>query len=287
MVSSMTAFARDVLQNDMGILTVEMRSLNYRYLDVHVMMPDHWEQFIDGGTQVVKRYLSRGRAECRVLFQPTQDDCTFRVNDHLVGQLTAAVEQMASVYPHAQGVNAWDLLSWPGVLQPKSLVLDEIKNDVMALIKSVTKNLIKVRKREGQAIASGIMSRLDGFTDDLASIKRRMPWVLRKQREKLYSKLSAVKSGFDPMRLEQEMIVFAQKMDVSEEIERLEVHVKEVRRVLDNGGPMGRRLDFMMQELNREANTLASKSVDARISHAAVQLKVSIEQMREQVQNIE
>ena len=287
MVSSMTAFAREVMQTNIGLLTVEMRSLNYRYLDVNMVMPENWDQFIDEGCQVVKHFLKRGRAECRVLFQPDQEDSTFEVNRHLVGQLTEAVEAMASVYPHAQGINAWDVLSWPGVLQSKSLVLDEVRDDVMSLIRSVVKSLVKVRRREGKALGEAIKLRLEDFLTEVTAIKRRMPWVLRKQREKLYAKLSAVKSGFDPMRLEQEMIVFAQRMDVSEEIERLEVHVKEVLHVLEEGGAMGRRLDFMMQELNREANTLASKSVDAKISHAAVQLKVSIEQMREQVQNIE
>ncbi len=287
MVSSMTAFAREVMQTDMGILTIEMRTLNYRYLDVHMVVPENWDQFIDEGSQVVKHYLRRGRAECRVLFEPIQDDSAFRVNMHLVEQLTEAVEAMASVYPHAQGVNAWDLLSWPGVLQAKSMVIDEVRKDVMSLLKSVTSSLVKVRMREGKALGQAIKIRLEIFLEEVAAIKKRMPWVLRKQREKLHAKLSAVKSGFDPMRLEQEMIIFAQRMDVSEEIERLEVHVNEVLRVLEGDGPIGRRLDFMMQELNREANTLASKSVDAKISHAAVQLKVSIEQMREQVQNIE
>lgn len=287
MIASMTAFAREARETELGQLTVEMRTLNYRYLDLNVIMPDNWSCLIADSHQIIKEFIGRGRVECRVGFQPTKEVSRFEVNTELIGQLTLALETMAQAYPHAHGVNAWDLISWPGVLQSKSLVVDEIKDDVMVLIKKAAKKLVSARKREGIGLKEIMLDRLEAFTQELATIKRRIPWVLRKQRERLYAKLSAVKNGFDPMRLEQEMVIFTQKMDVSEEIDRLEVHIKEIKRVLDEGGAMGRRLDFIMQELNREANTLASKSVDAKISHTAVQLKVVIEQMREQVQNIE
>ncbi len=287
MVSSMTAYAREERQVALGVLTVEMRSLNYRYLDVHMNLPDHWDAFLPEGVQIIKNGLKRGRAECRVLFAPCRDSAKFDVDTRLIQQLTKALETMAEAYPHAQGVNVWDLLSWPGVMQQKSIVLDDVVDDVYDLIQSVTESLACSRLREGSALSDVICDRLSGISTHVAFIKRRLPWVIRRHREKLLSKLSSVRNSLDPVRLEQEMVLLANKIDISEELERLEVHVKEVRHVLAEGGAVGRRLDFMMQELNREANTLASKSIDAKISQVAVQLKVLIEQMREQVQNIE
>lgn len=287
MVSSMTAYAREERQTALGVLTVEIRSLNYRYLDVHMNLPDHWDAFLPESVQIIKNSLKRGRAECRVLFAPCRDSATFEVDTRLIRQLTKALETMAEAYPHAQGVNVWDLLSWPGVMTPKSLVLDDVAEDVYDLIQSVTESLVCSRLREGSALSDVISDRLATISSHVAFIKRRLPWVIRRHREKLLSKLSSVRNSLDPVRLEQEMVLLANKMDISEELERLEVHVKEVMHVLSEGGSVGRRLDFMMQELNREANTLASKSIDAKISQVAVQLKVLIEQMREQVQNIE
>lgn len=287
MVSSMTAYAREERQTALGVLTVEIRSLNYRYLDVHMNLPDHWDVFLSEGAQIIKNGIRRGRAECRVLFMPCRDSAKFDVDTRLIHQLTSALETMAEAYPHAQGVNIWDLLSWPGVMNQKSIVLDDVADDVYDLIQSVTESLACSRLREGSALAEVIRDRLSAISGHLVFIKRRLPWVMRKHREKLLSKLSSVRNSLDPVRLEQEMVLLANKMDISEELERLEVHIKEVLHVIAEGGAVGRRLDFMMQELNREANTLASKSIDAKISQVAVQLKVLIEQMREQVQNIE
>lgn len=287
MVSSMTAYAREERQTALGALTVEIRSLNYRYLDVHMNLPENWDAFIPNGVQIIKNALVRGRAECRILFSPCRESATFEVDTRLITQLTKALETMADTYPHAQGVNVWDLLSWPGVMTKKSIVIEDVANDVYDLIQSVAEAVVCARQREGAALAEVIHDRLSAISSHIGFIKRRLPWVIRRHREKLLSKLSGIKNSLDPVRLEQEMVLFANKMDVSEELERLDVHVKEVAHVLAEGGAVGRRLDFMMQELNREANTLASKSIDAKISHAAVQLKVLIEQMREQVQNIE
>lgn len=289
MIKSMTAFARTADLGEWGNLVWELRSVNHRYLEIAVRLPEILRDFEMELREQVRNILKRGKIECNLKYYAgSQAVPTVVVNDHLVQQLSGAVKHVAQlVGSQTSPVEITQLLSWPGVLQVQEVDKELLKTKMFALFAQGLQDLDAVRLQEGKSIVNFMNERLILISQQLTRVKQRLPIVLAQQREKLLTKLAEISSNLDHARLEQEMVLFAQKIDVAEELDRLAGHIKEVSRVLQKEDVAGRRLDFLMQELNREANTLGAKSVDGEITLAAVELKVLIEQMREQVQNVE
>ncbi len=287
MTRSMTAFARQEEQHPWGSLIWEVRSVNHRYLEPHLRLPESLRDLEAPLREALRKSLSRGKLECTLRFVAEAQSQTLTVNQDLAAGLIAAAQQVAGMLPESQPLNSLDILRWPGVLQDTSLDMDVVKQAALVLFQRALDELIESRGREGVELASLINLRLDTIGDIVQDVRAKLPGVLQAQRDTLTARLEEFKADLDASRLEQEMVILAQKADVDEEMDRLNTHVQEVRRVLKQKGPVGRRLDFLMQELNREANTLSSKSIVSDTTQSAVELKVLIEQMREQIQNIE
>lgn len=288
MISSMTAFSRAEQNDNWGSLTWEVRSVNHRYLEPHFKVPDTLRRIEPRLRELLKTHAARGKFDCALRFTEGQqqrsnlqiDTTTLEAVMTAVGELNEHSAQWAELDP-------LQLLQWPGVLQDTSTESDQLASTACALFESALGELAEVRQREGAELSVFIQQRLISIDQQVLQLRQRMPDILSGQRQRLVNKLEELNADLDNPRLEQEMVFAAQKADVDEELDRLDTHVKEVRRILKKGGSCGRRLDFLMQELNREANTLSSKSLTADTTLAAVELKVLIEQMREQVQNIE
>ncbi|XKE45481.1 YicC family protein [Halomonas organivorans] len=287
MVHSMTAFSRQDRDADWGRLQLELRSVNQRYLEPHFRLPealrDLEPEFRDG----LRGRLARGKVECQLRFDPAETGTTLRVNRARLDALIDALAQIHDEVPQAPLPDALALLDHPGVLETPAPDLESVKAEARALFQDALDDLVAGRAREGDKLAALIRERLDGVRDQVAEVRRLLPEILERQRHQLLERLAEMRTELDPQRLEAELVLLAQKADVAEELDRLETHADEVERQLTQRGPIGRRLDFLMQELNREANTLSSKSAVAESTRCAVELKVLIEQMREQIQNIE
>ncbi|MFI3246164.1 MAG: YicC/YloC family endoribonuclease [Ferrimonas sp.] len=286
MIHSMTAYGRGELKADWGNASWELRSVNQRYLETYLRLPEPLRSLEPALRERLRQRLSRGKVEVNLRFELTQKTDTLQMNEALAQQLVDKANQLHTMAGIGQ-IQLVDLLKWPGVLESNAQDMDSIGQQLLASFDEVIEEFLAARGREGDAIEGMILQRLEGISTQAAFVRQRMPEVMAWQRQRLQDKLSEFKVNLDPMRIEQEMILLAQKLDVAEELDRLDAHVAETRKVLKKGGACGRRLDFMMQEFNREANTLASKSINADITAAAVELKVLIEQMREQIQNIE
>ena len=287
MISSMTAFARKSIQAQWGSAVIELRSVNHRYLEVNTRLPELLRELEMPIRDLMRKKLPRGKVDCTIRYQLNeQGDESLPVNHALVQQILAASAQVAETAAVAP-IDSIKLLSWPGVVTSVERDMAQVHKEVIATVKEAVHELQQTRQREGDALKQLIEDKLQGIEQQVVTLKPLIPQILEAQRQKLLDRLAEIKQELDESRLEQEMVILAQKIDVIEELERLETHVAEVRRVLKKGGACGRRLDFLMQELNREANTLASKSVATENTQAAVELKVLIEQMREQIQNIE
>ena len=284
---SMTAFARQDHQSDTGSYTWEIRSVNSRYLELHFRLPESLRAIEGPVRELLRKQLNRGKVECSLKFSPAVQDQTLGVNETLVAQLNAAADQVHAIIGPGNALDALEILKWPGVLEQPSLDQKSIETDALSSFQIALDSLINMREREGQALKQFIEQRLVSIGDQVENVKQVLPQILQTQRQNLLDKLSDLKQQVDEDRFEQEMVILLQKADVDEELDRLGAHLKEVTRILNQQGAVGRRLDFMMQELNREANTLSSKSISINTTGAAVELKVLIEQMREQVQNIE
>ena len=284
---SMTAFARTDLQTDTGSFTWEIRSVNSRYLELHFRLPETLRAVESQVREVLRKSLNRGKVECSLKFTPQVLSQGMNVNETLVSQLNAAADHVHSIIGPGNALDALEILKWPGVLMQPALDSQAIEQDAMKAFEVTLTQLIEMREREGAALAQFISQRIDGIAEQVAKVKALLPQILQAQREALLNKLADLKQQVDPDRFEQEMVIVLQKADVDEELDRLDAHLDEVARILKHKGAVGRRLDFMMQELNREANTLSSKSISHLTTQIAVELKVLIEQMREQVQNIE
>ena len=284
---SMTAFARTDLQTDTGSFTWEIRSVNSRYLELHFRLPETLRAVESQVREVLRKSLNRGKVECSLKFTPQVLSQGMNVNETLVSQLNAAADHVHSIIGPGNALDALEILKWPGVLIQPALDSQAIEQDAMQAFEVTLTQLIEMREREGAALAQFISQRIDGIAEQVAKVKALLPQILQAQREALLSKLADLKQQVEPDRFEQEMVIVLQKADVDEELDRLDAHLDEVARILKHKGAVGRRLDFMMQELNREANTLSSKSISHLTTQIAVELKVLIEQMREQVQNIE
>lgn len=289
MPRSMTGFARREAKLPWGTAVWEIRSVNHRYLEPSFRLPEDFREIEPQLRDSMRKALQRGKVEASLSIQWEQGgDTELGINLDKVNQLTKAAQQInALLGAIAAPVNSLDILRWPGVIQKQELDRELLQADVLALFNSALEGLIEHRSREGAELEQLILSRLDSVSAQVVAVRARMPEILAIQREKLQAKLAALQIDLDPERLEQEVVLLAQKADVDEELDRLDTHVIEVKRSLKQTDSLGRRLDFLMQELNREANTLSSKSIVSDTTQAAVELKVLIEQMREQVQNIE
>lgn len=287
MIQSMTAYARIEHKAQWGTASWEIRSVNQRYLETYLRLPEQFRSFEPVLRDRLRKRLSRGKVEVNLRYELADNSNNeLQLNQALAKQLLGAATWLKQ--EAGQGnVNLIDILRWPGVLASGEQDMDAIGADLMTAFDSAIDQFIEARGREGEAIKDMLLSRLDGVSEQIAVVREHMPTVMLYQREKLTNRLAEIKGELDPTRIEQEMVLLAQKQDVAEEMDRLEAHVAEARRILKKGGSEGRRLDFMMQEFNRESNTLASKSISTEITSAAVELKVLIEQMREQIQNVE
>ncbi len=287
MIRSMTAFARAERHGEAGSLDMELRSVNHRYLEMSIRLPDELRFLEMAIREQIGARLGRGKIECRLNWHPSTAQTGLVINEELARQVAQASRTIDAMLYNPSAVNSMDILRWPDVLQPPELETEPLKKQALALLEQVLDEFTAMRGREGEQLKTLIEQRCEAIEKVVTELQQHLPEVTARWRERLEERLAGVKEELEPARLEQEIVLFAQKIDVAEELDRLNAHVKEVRHVLEQDKPVGRRLDFLMQELNREANTLASKSADAETTRAAVELKVLIEQMREQVQNIE
>jgi uncharacterized protein (TIGR00255 family) len=288
MIYSMTAFSRIDSNLPWGSLTWELRSVNHRYLEPSFKLPENLRQLEAALRDMLRKNLARGKIDCSLkLSLGTTENSTIVVNIKQAKAVIAATEAIKQLASSITSNNALDILRWPGVVDETSVSRGVLLDDALAAFDAALAELIDSRQREGAELQQFILLRLDNMDTLISRVKQRMPEILALQRQKLTTKVSELVAELDQSRLEQELVLMAHKADVDEEMDRLGAHLSEVRRVVTKGGACGRRLDFLMQELNREANTLSSKSISQSTTQAAVEMKVLIEQMREQVQNIE
>lgn len=288
MVYSMTAFSRCELSTDRGNLAWEIRSVNHRYLEPSLRLPEAFRDLEGPLRERLRKQLGRGKVECTLRFNPaSQTAGSLAINQPLVEQIVAASQQLSLRLVNAAPVNPLELLAWPGVLGSTEQDDSGLIEQASRLFDQALEELKAQRAREGAELAKLIEERLDAIAERVATLRAMMPELLVAHRQKLHDRIAELGLEFDSQRIEQEVVMLAQKIDVAEELDRLDTHIIEARRVLTGREAMGRRLDFLMQEFNREANTLGSKAIDSRSTQAAVDMKVYIEQMREQVQNIE
>ncbi len=288
MISSMTAFAREEYRGDLGVMSWEIRSVNHRYLEAFVRLPEELRVLETGVRERLNARLGRGKLDVSLKFKPgARAEAGLQVNRRLVEQLLAAEEEMAGLLHCDSYLRPLDLLRWPGVLEEQEQDYTPVKQQAMTLLENTLDSLIDNRLREGERLAEIVRQRIEALQTQVDRVRELMPEVLENVRTRIRERLAEVMAELDEPRVEQEMALLAQRLDVDEEMDRLETHLSEVERVLSSDEPVGRRLDFLMQELNREANTLSSKSNDVEVTRAGVEMKVLIEQMREQIQNIE
>ena len=287
MVHSMTAFARVESAGPWGTLSWELRSVNHRYLEPHLRLPEAFRDLEGGVREALRQALARGKVECTLRLAEESAGKALQVDRERAAQVIAAAEAVAALIAAPAPLNPLEVLAWPGVLVADAADPQALNAAAVALFNEGLNELKNGRAREGAELARLLNERLDAMQDEVLQLRELIPQMLANQRQKIEARCAEMKVELEPQRLEQELVLLAQKSDVAEELDRLSTHIGEVRRVLKAGGAAGRRLDFLMQELNREANTLGSKAFDPRSTQAAVNLKVLIEQMREQVQNIE
>ncbi len=288
MTLSMTAFARRERSTPWGNLAWELRSVNHRYLDVALRLPEELRALEPKVRECVAERVTRGRVDASLYWKPAEAGTdAIELNPTQVTRLMQAVKSLDRFGLSIAQPNAFELLRWPGVIRAAALDVDGLSREALSLLGEALDELRETRVREGARLKQFMLERLTAVDTHVQAVTAVLPEVVQAYRERLKTRLAEFRAELDPARVEQEIVVFANRTDVAEELERLAAHAQESRRVLDGGGQVGRRLDFLMQEFNREANTLGSKSADLRVTNASVELKVLIEQMREQVQNIE
>jgi uncharacterized protein (TIGR00255 family) len=284
----MTGFARQSAETEAGTLTWELRTVNHRYLDIAFKLPEELRPKEQEFKRRVRAVLGRGKVECSLhLARSPADENNLQVNMELVGLLRKRVTEIATALHDTQLLNPIDVLRWPGVISEPAIDTEPLYDDAAALLDTALQAMTEMRRAEGGRIATMLASRCEDIATLSASVRERLPQVLATAHKKQRERIERLDIEADPARLEVELALIAQKLDVDEELDRLDSHLEEIGRAIDSDGPVGRRLDFLMQELNREANTLGSKSADAQTTKTAVELKVVIEQMREQIQNVE
>jgi len=288
MTSSMTAFSRQQSEQEWGSLTWEIRSVNHRYLETSIRLPDIFRSLENQVRERVRKAISRGKVECQLRYTAQEiPGSTISLNENLVQQLIEASVRIQKSLGEARSPGSMDILRWPGVIAEQSLDNQILEAAALSLLQSALAELVATREREGRELDSLLGQRITLIRRLVAEMRSKMPDILAAQRQSLLQKLEELKAELEPTRLEQEVALLAQKADVDEELDRLDAHLSEVERVIKSDGQKGRRLDFLMQELNREANTLSSKSIVVETTRSAVEIKVLVEQMREQIQNIE
>ncbi|KTF39599.1 YicC/YloC family endoribonuclease [Xanthomonas translucens] len=286
MIRSMTAFAGAERITPWGTLGCELRSVNHRFLEMGVRLPEELRALEPQLRERLAARISRGKLDLMLRLRAPDAAQMLAVNEPLVEQLAVLAQRLGARFPQLQ-VQFADLLQLPGVLQGQAVDPAALQAQALELLDEALAEFVAAREREGGKLAAAIVERVDAVERIAAEVKQLIPAIRDGQRAKLAARLADLPHPVDPGRAEQELVLWLQKLDVDEELDRLDSHIKEIRRVLRQPEPAGRRLDFLLQEFNREANTLGSKSVDSRTSNAAVELKVLIDQIREQVQNLE
>jgi len=288
MLKSMTGFGRNEVETEFGDLLWELRSVNHRYLEINVRMPEELRALEPRVRAQIGKKLSRGKVEATLKLLASQQSVAELVLDaDVLSAVADAVKQVQEAIPKSAGVDPLQVIQWPGVLSSNKNQHDEITRQAMVCLESAVDDLVATREREGEKTADMLRARCAKVGSHIDVLRQHRPAVVERQREKLKAKLSELNIDHNEHRLEQELVFVAQRLDIDEELDRLAAHVSEFDKAIKRSGPIGRRLDFLMQEFNREANTIGSKAADLDTTGASVDIKVLIEQMREQVQNIE
>lgn len=287
MPRSMTAFARHTIDYPWGAISCELRSVNSRYLETHFRMPDTVRASEMALRELARQKLTRGKLDISLSLAYNQGEGGISADLQVAQQYLKLAEQLAANMANPAPLSALDILRWPGVIKEQQVEAEQLLAAVKETFAATVEQLIEARQREGDKLAELIEQRLVAIGEQLQLVRSELPSILDQQRQRLRSKLAEFSAELDQQRLEQEMVIIANRADVDEELDRLDTHIAEIRRALADKKPSGRRLDFLMQELNREANTLGSKSLASLTTQVSVELKVLIEQMREQIQNIE
>ena len=288
MIHSMTAYGRTEDKKNDNSIACEIRTINHRYLEISIRMPEELRSLEQKIRENISQKLKRGKIDCNIrIDKNTSKNGPLLINQNVLKKVIDAAENTSINLSNPSALSALDLIQWPGVLEKDSLEPTKINKSILKLLAQTLDVVIDTRKREGEKIKKMLTQRCSKIKKIVSNTQKKMPMIQKKLREKLKQRAKELVNELDNDRLEQELLFISQKMDIAEEIDRLLAHTEEVERVLDQSGPIGRRLDFLMQELNRESNTLGSKSNHLHTSNASVELKVLIEQMREQIQNIE
>ena len=297
MILSMTGYATANAELDSGSLTLELRAVNHRYLDIQLRMPDELRSFENALREMITAQLQRGKVECRINFASRSAQSGAALNRDLLQQLAAWNNEVQKTLPDARSLSVIDVLRWNGVLETPSASADELRSALLDLMQTALQEFSASRAREGEKLKDFLLQRVEKIEALRSGILPHVPAAIAAYEQKLVARLRDViqnaplqdagTQGISDERVRQEITLFASKIDVDEELSRLSSHLTEMHRILAQGGAVGKRLDFLMQELNREANTLGSKSVDAEVSRTAMEMKILIEQMREQIQNLE
>jgi len=288
MIYSMTGFASLEREIANGVLVVELRSVNHRYLELQMKLDDSLRSVEPLVRELITAKLGRGKVECRMaLMKKTGTAKPAEIDSVALQQLAQLSSIVKQQFPDSQSLTVADILRWPGVLANDAASNESLADDLKAALHQVLQDMSESRAREGAKMKALILERLVEMEALLAQVKTLMPLQIKAYQDRLTAKFHEVIKGVDEERVRQELVLFAQRVDVDEELTRLTAHISEVRRILDADAAAGKRLDFLMQELNREANTLGSKSISTESSQVSMGLKILIEQMREQIQNIE
>ena len=287
MIFSMTAFARCAFEGDVGHYTWELRSVNHRYAEVFMRLPEEFRVLESDLRATLLERLKRGKIDCNLRVESNVATSELVVNEAHARSVVDAAEQISAISTVSKPLDPLEVLKWPGVLETINSDVEGMSKEIQRTFEDTLKQLIDTREREGNKLGALIFERCDGVEAQINALRTRVPEIIEQTRDRYARRLQDHVQDLDKGRVEQECALLIQKLDVAEELDRLEAHLQEVRRVLEKGSPAGRRLDFLMQELNREANTIGAKSAHIDSSTASVELKVLIEQMREQIQNIE
>lgn len=287
MIASMTGFAAAARETPQGSLAVDLRTVNHRYLEFTLRIPEELRPLEPAMREAIASRLTRGKVDCRVTYSAVARARALSPDAQAMDMLEAASEVVRRRFPEARELSVAEVLHWPGVLADESLSPDRMREEVLALLQQAVLELDATRRREGAKLEAVLRERLEGIARLVEEARPHLPAAIKAFTDKLAQRLQEAAAAQNDERIHQEVVLYAARIDVDEEMSRLVTHVAEFKRVLDKGGAVGKRLDFLCQELNREANTLGSKSVTPETTRISVELKVLIEQMREQVQNIE
>lgn len=288
MMYSMTGFSAVSSEFDSGSLTLELRAVNHRYLDIQFRLPDELRAMETALREILTAQLNRGKIECRISVHSREANVTgSQLNQTLLQQLGAWSQTVRQTLPDARELSVADVLRWQGMLAGSTLSVDKLQAEIVPLMQRALADFNAARGREGLKLKEFLLQRIVQIETLRTAVIPHVPAAIAQYESKLRARLLEALGSQDDERVRQEITLYASKIDVDEELSRLDTHLHEMRRILDKGGVVGKRLDFLMQELNREANTLGSKSVDATVSRHAMEMKILIEQMREQIQNLE